>query len=88
VPLIFALCPGVPGTAELAERLIADPGHRPLRARFGQDAALHQVNCALDALSFLTPASVARAQVDTGLDPEGLAGLVGHLGYIGSNADD
>jgi hypothetical protein len=92
VTLTFALCPSRRRTAELAEQLVADPIMRPLRARLGH-VALHQVNCALDALSFLAPnpasdrnPTVEHLTSSLGADPEGLSAMVHHLAHPGALA--
>lgn len=72
VPLAFALCPACRRTADLAERLA--PAH---------PTALHLLNCALDALSYLAPATVEQM---ADLDADGQAGLVRHLAQPGTAA--
>ena len=72
--LTFALCADHLRTAELAEQLVAAPAH---------PVALHQVNCALDALSFLALATVEHMAY---LDSEGLTALVRHLAHLGATA--
>jgi hypothetical protein len=74
IPMTFALCPACQRTAELAEQLVPDPAQHVARA---------SVNCALDALSFLAPQTVAHMAY---LDPEGLTALVWHLAQVGSAA--
>ena len=74
IPLTFALCPDHRRTAELAEQLVDQSNHPAYR---------YQVGCALDALSFVAPATVDHMAY---LDPEGLAAPIRRLGHLGATA--
>jgi hypothetical protein len=83
VPLTFTFCSDHRRIAELASELIANPAHRSLRSRVGIDVAEYQVNCALDALSFVAPDKVEHVAY---IDPEGLMSLIRHLASLGATS--